>query len=150
MVSNVLAACILIAAHSYAVPPSVLVGIMHVEGGRPGQEVGPNKNGTYDLGPMQVNSLWTQELARSWGTSRGEARRILRDDTCINVNVAAWVLRQKIDEAGSLYEGIARYHSATPRYGQPYRRKVFAVMRRLGLLQPPQTTRTAYLSTGEK
>lgn len=150
MVSNVLAACILIAAHSYAIPPSVLVGIMHVEGGRVGQEVGPNRNGTYDLGPMQINTLWTEQLSRYWGTSRSEARRVLRDDACMNVNVAAWVLRQKIDRAGSLYEGIAHYHSATPRYGTVYRRKVLSAMRSMGLLQAPQRTQTAFLSTGGK
>ena len=131
--AHLLAACLNLAAQTYQVPPAVLVGIMHVEGGRVGQEVGPNINGTYDLGPMQVNTLWLPQLARSWRVDVKKARAVVRDDACMNVKVAAWILRAKIDEAGSLYGGIARYHSATPWRGQRYAAKVVGAMKRKGL-----------------
>ncbi len=147
MTAQTLAACLLLAAQTYQVPPAVMIGIMHVEGGRVGQQVGPNFNGTYDLGPMQVNSLWVPQLAQTWGVSQPTARRWVRDDGCVNVHVAAWILKQKIAETGSLYGGIAHYHSATPSKGRRYASKVIAVMDRKGLIRhdTPQVATKGYL-----
>lgn len=76
---------------------------MHVEGGRVGQQVGPNVNGTYDLGPMQVNTRWVPVLLAPGALRTRQRNGLLRDDGCVNVRVAAWILKQKIDDAGSLY-----------------------------------------------
>jgi hypothetical protein len=130
-----LAACLLMAAHTYQVPPAVMIGIMHVEGGRVGEEVGPNSNGTFDLGPMQVNSRWVPDLAKYWKVDQKTARSWIRDNGCVNVHVAAWILKQKIGEAGYLYGGIARYHSATPQMGRKYATRVIDVMERKGLIK---------------
>ncbi len=115
--AHAFAACILAAANVYQVPPAVMIGIMQVEGGHVGQQAGPNFNGTYDLGPMQVNTRWLPELAQHWHVSVPTARTWVRDDACTNVYVAAWILKQKIAKSGSLYYGIAHYHSATPGEG---------------------------------
>ncbi len=133
--AQALATCLLLAAQTYQVPPAVMIGIMHVEGGRVGQAVGPNINGTYDLGPMQVNTRWMPELARAWSVDQKTALRLVRDDGCVNVRVAAWILSKKIKEAGSLYGGIAYYHSATPGIGTRYAAKVVALMERKGLIK---------------
>lgn len=132
--TQVLAACLLLAANTYQVPPAVMIGIMHVEGGHVGQQVGPNSNGTYDLGPMQVNTRWIPELARAWNVDNRTAHMAVRDDGCVNVKVAAWILKKKISEAGSLYEGIGGYHSATPGHRERYAAKVVAVMEKKGLV----------------
>jgi hypothetical protein len=129
-----LAACVLMAANTYHVPAAVMIGIMHVEGGHIGQEAGPNVNGTFDLGPMQVNTRWLPQLEQIWHVGAPTARSWLRDDGCVNVHVGAWILRQKMDESGSLWGGIAAYHSATPSLGAPYADKVVAVMDRKGLV----------------
>lgn len=129
-----LAACLILASNTYQVPPAVMIGIMHVESGRIGQEIGPNTNGTFDLGPMQVNSRWVPSLAKHWGVDQKTAKGWVRDNGCVNVHVAAWILKQKISEAGSLYGGIARYHSATPQYGRRYAAKVIAAMDKKGLI----------------
>ncbi len=137
--AQALATCLLISAQAYSVPPAVMIGIMHVEGGRVGQQVGPNRNKTYDLGPMQVNTLWLPQLAKEWGVDRKTAYRLVRDDGCVNVRVAAWILGQKIRQAGSLYGGIAYYHSATPRRGRSYAAKVIRAMRKKGLIRHDYT-----------
>ena len=129
------AACLLLAANTYQVPPAVMIGIMQVEGGHIGQEAGPNFNGTYDLGPMQVNTRWVPELAKIWHVSTPVARVWLRDNPCVNVHVAAWILKQKIAESGSLYGGIAHYHSATPGLGYNYAARVIAAMDHKGLIK---------------
>lgn len=129
------AVCIFAAAQTYAVPPSVLVGILNVEGGRIGQAV-RNSNNTYDLGPMQINSIWIPELARYWGVSKSEAKRKVRNDACVNIGVAAWILRKKMNQTGSLSKGVAYYHSGTPRLGHNYRKKVIRAMQKYRLMRP--------------
>jgi len=135
LTAQALATCVLLAANTYHVPAAVMIGIMHVEGGHIGQEAGPNVNGTYDLGPMQVNTRWLPMLQTVWHVNAPTARNWVRDNGCVNVHVAAWILRQKMDESGSLWGGIAAYHSATPAIGGPYATKVIEVMDRKGLVK---------------
>ena len=133
LTAKALAACLVMAANTYQVPAAVMIGIMQVEGGHVGQQ-SPNSNGSYDLGPMQVNTLWVPKLARLWNVDPRTAYVSVRDDGCVNVHVAAWILKQKIAEAGSLVGGIAHYHSATAKHGVPYASKVIAVMDKKGLI----------------
>lgn len=137
--SKVIAACLMLAAQTYSVPPAVLVGIYQVEGGKPGQAVGPNGNGSYDLGPMQINTLWVPELAEKWGVSNNTALRWVKNDPCTNMGVAAWILRNHMNETRSLSQAIAHYHSKTPRYGYAYKGKVVTAMRSKGLLRDSAT-----------
>lgn len=133
--TSVLATCLMMAAQTYNVPPAVMLGIMRVEGGRVGQAVGPNQNGTYDLGPMQINTLWVKELSRHWNVSYNTAFTMVKDDACINVSVAAWILRQRLNESGNLTLAIAHYHSKTPKFGYVYARKVIGAIRQMDLIQ---------------
>ncbi|MDB5478439.1 MAG: BfpH [Alphaproteobacteria bacterium] len=134
-INTVIATCLMLAAQTYSVPPAVIVGIMQVEGGRIGQVVGPNKNGTFDLGPMQINTMWLPSLAKYWRVNYNTAYRMVKDDPCVNVNVAAWILRQRLNESRNLTLAIAHYHSKTPRFGYVYARKVIGAMRGLNLIQ---------------
>jgi soluble lytic murein transglycosylase-like protein len=131
-----LAVCIFAAAQTYVVPPSVILGILNVEGGSIGQAV-RNTNNTYDLGPMQINTIWIPELASYWGVPERVALREVRDNPCINIGVGAWILRRKMNETGSLSMGIAHYHSATPNLGHNYRQKVISAMQRYRLVRRP-------------
>ena len=133
--SKVLAACLMLAAQTYSVPPAVLLGIYQVEGGKVGQEVGPNENGSYDLGPMQINTIWLPELASRWGVNVHTARRWVRDDPCTNVGVAAWILRRHLNDTGNLAQAISNYHSKTPRFGSKYKKKVIGAMQQKGLIR---------------
>ncbi|MCI5060395.1 MAG: lytic transglycosylase domain-containing protein [Alphaproteobacteria bacterium] len=137
--TKIIAACLMLAAQTYAVPPAVLVGIYQVEGGTPGQAVGPNDNGTYDLGPMQINTVWIPELAQHWGVANNTALQWVKNDPCTNMGVAAWILRNHIDETGDLAQAIAHYHSRTPRFGYAYRGRVVTAMRSKGLLRDDAT-----------
>ncbi len=136
LTAQALAVCIFTAAQTYNVPPTVILGVLHVEGGRVAM-ASPNTNGTYDLGPMQINTLWVPKLSRYWRVTEKTALRWVRDDACVNIGVGAWILRTKINEAGSLAGGIAHYHSATPGLGGPYRAKVLNAMRKYRLIRQP-------------
>lgn len=134
--AQALALCIFTAAQTYSVPPTVILGVLNVEGGKVGM-ASPNTNGSYDLGPMQINTIWVPELASYWRVSEKTALRWLRDDACINIGVGAWILRKKMNETGSLVGGIAGYHSLTPRLGSTYRNKVLTAMQRYRLVRQP-------------
>ena len=134
MISHIFSACLMVAAQSYQVPPAVLMGIYYVEGGKVGQAV-KNTNGSYDLGPMQINTLWIPELSKHWGVSKATAKRWIKDDPCTNVNVAAWIFRKNWDEAKTLTRAIAWYNSRTPSIGKRYMKKVIDVMKKKGLLK---------------
>ncbi|MEO5367312.1 MAG: lytic transglycosylase domain-containing protein [Magnetococcus sp. WYHC-3] len=135
--SKILAACLMLASQTYSVPPAVLVGIYKAEGGEVGQEVS-NTNGTYDIGPMQINSLWLPDLAERWGVSESTARKWVRDDACTNVGVAAWIFKTHLEETGSISKAIAQYHSRTPHHGKRYKSRVIGIMRDNGLIKTGQ------------
>jgi hypothetical protein len=128
--------CMYWASRTYGVPMNVLTGIRTVEGGHVGQSVA-NINGTRDLGIMQINSLWVPQLAQIWHVDYATAYRAVRDSGCENVYIGAWILKQKVAQTGTLYNGIAYYHSATPYYGKPYANKVVMVMARNRYVSPP-------------
>jgi hypothetical protein len=136
--SKVIAACLMLAAQTYSVPPAVLVGIYDVEGGKPGM-ASPNTNGSHDLGPMQINTIWIPELAQKWGVPESSAKRWVKDDPCTNMSVAAWILRSHMNETRSLSKAIAHYHSRTPKIGYAYKGRVINAMRRKGLIKNTRT-----------
>ena len=131
---KILAACMILASQTYSVPPAVLVGIYKAEGGKIGQEV-KNTNGSHDLGPMQINTLWIPELADKWGVTEKTAHRWVRDDACTNVGVSAWILKSHLDETQNLSQAIAHYHSRTPKHGDRYKAKVIDILHKNGLVK---------------
>lgn len=135
--AQTLASCLMLAAYNYQVPAAVLVGIYKVEGGNVGQQV-MNTNGSFDLGPMQINTIWMKELSSYWKVPESTAKRLVRDDACTNMGVAAWILRRHLEETGSLAKAIAHYHSRTPFHGTKYRTKVIMAMQKNGLLKPSE------------
>ena len=134
MSAKVLAACLMLASQTYDVPPAVMLGIMKAEGGQIGQQV-KNTNGSYDLGPMQINTVWIPELAKSWGVNQKTAINWVRDDACTNMGVSAWILKNHLIETGNIKQAVAHYHSRTPRYGVKYQKRVFDIMENNGLLK---------------
>ncbi len=132
--TTLLAACVMMAAHTYNVPPALLIGIYKAEGGRPGLAVS-NTNGSHDLGPMQINTLWIPELAKIWRINEDEAKKRVRDNMCTNVDVAAWILSKHIYETKDLTQSLQHYHSRTPKFGKKYKKRVLDLMKKNGLLK---------------
>jgi Transglycosylase SLT domain len=127
MIENYLKA----AADLHHVPAGLLVLLINVEAGRLGA-VSQNSNGTVDIGPMQVNDTWVPKIARHWRASTVDSYQALRDSFCANVEGGAWILRQALDEArGSLWEGVALYHSHAPIHKLEYMRLVYSQGMRL-------------------
>jgi hypothetical protein len=122
------AQCIATAASSFQVPPVVIKLLLDVEGGRPGME-SPNTNGSFDLGPMQVNDrVWAKPVA-----AFGITRERLRDDTCTNIYVGTWIFMHELRRYNHLGTALANYHSKTPQHQKRYLGLLErAIERRLG------------------
>lgn len=105
-----------------------VLAVMKAEGGRLG-EYSPNANGSYDIGPMQVNSIHLPELAKTYRIPEVDVSRLLAYDGCFNVAVGAWLLRKRTNEAaGDFWYGIGRYHSAAKRDRNKYILRVHRIM----------------------
>jgi hypothetical protein len=105
--NEVPSACVAYTVASFDLSPQLLLAVMKAENGRTGQE-SRNANGSYDYGPMQVNSSWLPILAEYHIT-----REQLRDDGCINVWVGGWILRLAINSTSGFWRGVGAYHSRT-------------------------------------
>ena len=106
-------------------PAAALFAILATEGGKTGEALS-NKNGTWDMGPFQVNTVHLNELA-AMGISPDA---VLRDGR-VNAYAAAWLLRKEYRRTGNLWRAIGTYHSRTPHRRDAYIRRVKSNLERL-------------------
>lgn len=117
--------CVVDAARASGMPVAALFAILATEGGKTGEALS-NKNGTWDLGGFQVNSVHLNELA-----AMGIAPETVLRDGRINAYAAAWLLRKEYRRTGDLWQAIGAYHSRTPQRRNAYIRRVQANLERL-------------------
>ena len=75
--------------------------------------IGPNINGSIDIGAFQINSVHFPELGR-YGIDRTALT-----DGCISADVAAWHYRRQVDQFGDGWQAVGAYHSQTPARARP-------------------------------
>ncbi len=117
--------CVLDAARVSGMPAAALFAILATEGGKTGEALS-NKNGTWDLGGFQINTVHLKELA-AMGISPDA---VLRDGR-VNAYAAAWLLRKEYRRTGNLWQAIGAYHSRTPYRRDAYIRRVKNNLERL-------------------
>ncbi len=106
--------CINNAAIEYHVPATHIIAILKTENGKVGM-ANKNVNGSYDLGPMQVNSAWIKKIAKY-----GYTENDLLNNPCKNVEVGTWILSINIADEKNFKNGIGNYHSHTPKLNSSY------------------------------
>jgi hypothetical protein len=119
IINDVPIECINHAAATYQVPASMIISVLKTEGGKNGL-ASRNKNGSYDHGPMQINSAWLNKI-RPYGYSQKDVQY----KPCINVAVGAWILREGILDGKNYWNGVGNYHSHTPNLNQNYSVKIY-------------------------
>ena len=117
--------CVTDAAQRNDLPLAALLGILATEGGRPGEALS-NTNGTWDIGPFQINTCHLNELSKL-----GVHPAALMTDSCLNASAAAWLLRKELNRSGDIWEAVGAYHSRTPQHHRAY---TVRVQRNLALL----------------
>lgn len=117
-------ACIQGAASFYHLPVALFSAVLRTEGGVVGH-IHRNTNGSYDMGPAQINSTWLPTLARS-----GITRSMVINNGCLNVSLGAWILAQAMAGAdphdpAQYWQHVGDYNSHTPRWNAKYARMVW-------------------------
>lgn len=124
-------ACIIQEAQRQQFDVLRVLAVLKAEGGRVGQ-YSRNTNGSYDVGPMQLNTVHIPEFAKLYGVSEPTMAQLLAYDGCFNVAVGAMVLRKRTNEAnGDFWYGIGRYHSKTPAVSTKYILRVYSAMKNI-------------------
>ncbi|KTC71800.1 Transglycosylase SLT domain protein [Legionella birminghamensis] len=109
-------ACSIMASIKYQVPTNILLALAEKEGGRPNQW-SKNRNGTYDVGSMQLNTVYLRDLAK-YGIKPSDVAR----PGCYAYDLAAWRVRKHLlHDSQDIWTRAANYHSKTPHYNQIYR-----------------------------
>ena len=130
-------ACMAAVAAFNQLPPRVLPSIQAVEGGEPGM-IHRNRDGSEDLGLMQVNTRWLGPLARYTGLTESAVRFRLIEWPCYNIAAAGAILRVYLNEThGDLMRAIGDYHSHTPALSQAYQEQVMRSAYRLFITMGP-------------
>ncbi|MBW8191331.1 lytic transglycosylase domain-containing protein [Neiella marina] len=118
----VIESCLSKSAKKHQVPEVMLRAIMDVEAGKVGT-VKANRNGSADLGVMQINTINLNEIKTNFPDVGWYE---LATRPCTNIDVAAWFLKKKIDNRdGHVIEGVGDYHSKTPEVRIKYMFRIF-------------------------
>lgn len=99
------------------------------EGGWVGAKLA-NRDGSYDLGPLQINSWWVPRLAAATGKSQVEVAWWLQHDPCFNVDAARWIFLSALSATHDYWKAIGAYHSPTAWRRWRYALAVAAHLRR--------------------
>jgi soluble lytic murein transglycosylase-like protein len=117
------ATCFEQAGARYGIAPSLLKAISVVESGSNPAARNRNRDGSEDIGHMQINSRWLGVLA-SFGIGREQLF-----DACINTYVGAWILAQNISRMGYGWEAVGAYNARSPKKRAAYARRIAAKVR---------------------
>lgn len=115
------------AGKDFGIEVSLLKRIATIESSMNPRAINQNKNGTVDIGLMQINSMHLKRLGKV-----GVTRQSLLDPE-VNVYVAALLLSSHIRKRGYNLQAIGCYHSANPVFKNQW-------LKRLAMVNVPQGT----------
>lgn len=113
------ATCFDEAAKRYNVDTELLRAIAKTESNFRTDAVNINKDGSEDIGIMQINSSWLPTL-RKFGITR---QALL--DGCTNVHVGAWVLAGNFRQYGRVWKAVGAYNARSQDKQEVYVAKVW-------------------------
>jgi len=106
------------AAARYQVNSALLYAIAQTESDLDPLAIGRNRNGSRDIGLMQINSAWLPTLAR-----HGISERDLFHP-CTSIHVGAWVLAHNFHRLGYTWDAVGAYNAVSPGLRRAYAEKV--------------------------
>jgi len=110
----------------YQVPIELIAGVRLQEAGKLGQRNGPRFNGSYDIGPMQINTWWFKKHDGRL-QKFGITEKSVQFNYCQNVAAGTWILKQELDRYKDLDKALSAYNSGKPKengYSEKVRRKI--------------------------
>ena len=131
--------CWSVAAERYWLDPLLLYAIAQVESNLDMNARNTNRNGTYDIGLMQINSTHLPTLSRY-----GVTERRLREDACASIMTGAWILAGFVRQYGYGWEAVGAYNAGIGEARAPLRKRYAEkVRRRYAVLVAERTRRMA-------
>ena len=131
--------CIQTASSKYRISKRLLLALAYVESSGNSKAISSiNKNGSFDMGLMQINSEWLPKLFNMG---------ILQDDLmnpCTSAEVAGWILAQNIQKFGNTWAAIGHYNSNHVQQQEIYIAKVYASYKRFNALETDSIERGLY------
>lgn len=112
-----MAFCFEDAAKTNSLSPELLKSIAQVESGMNHKAVNTNRNGSQDLGLMQINSFWIKPLSL-------DKERLIAD-ACYNTMTGASILKKCIDRHGYTWKAVGCYNAVSEPKQQAYSWKVY-------------------------
>lgn len=106
------------AAARYGLSSHLLYAIARTESGLNPAAVGRNRDGSRDIGLMQINSSWLPTLA-----GHGIAEHHLFD-ACTSIHVGAWILADNVSRLGYTWEAVGAYNARSAPLRRAYAHKV--------------------------
>lgn len=103
----------------YGVNPALLVAIARTESSMNPNAINRNRNGSYDLGLMQINSSWFPKL-RQHGITEQQLRQ-----PCFSIHVGAWIMAQNMQRFGNSWDAVGAYNTSHPVRRIAYAQKVY-------------------------
>lgn len=102
------------AAARYHLNRDLLQAIARTESGLNSQAIGVNRNGSYDIGLMQINSAWLPAL-RAYGIAERDLF-----EPCTNLHVGAWILAGQVSRLGYTWNAVGAYNAVSPALRNAY------------------------------
>ena len=136
LIGSAEANCFQDAGERYHIDPLLLYAIAQVESGMNPAALNTNRDGSRDIGLMQINSRHLQRLA-----AFGIDEHKLQSEPCTSVMVGAWILAQFVQQLGYGWQAVGAYNAgALPEQGdgrEHYALQVWHYYRELLLLYRP-------------
>jgi soluble lytic murein transglycosylase-like protein len=126
------------AARRYGVNSALLYAIAQTESSLNPRAIGHNRNGSRDIGLMQINSWWLPRLA-VYGL---QERHLF--DPCTNIHIGAWILAGNLHRLRDPWEAVGAYHARDPQRRRAY---VQRIQRRLAQTTSPHPTAASVSSS---
>ncbi|MBB1634731.1 MULTISPECIES: transglycosylase SLT domain-containing protein [Cupriavidus] len=108
------------AGERHGIDPLLLAAIAKVESSMNPRALNRNRNGTYDIGLMQINSSHLPRLLRA-----GVTHERLIDEPCTSIDTGAAILADFIERHGYTWNAVGAYNAGSAPARQPAR-KVYA------------------------
>lgn len=113
-----LMACFESTGMRFGIPPELLVAIARVESNLNACALNHNRDGSEDVGIMQINSWWFPKLKQQ-GIDRDNLW-----NACQNIEVGGWILAGNFNLLGWQWSAVGAYNAGTARTDEAENRRM--------------------------
>ncbi|WP_321790393.1 lytic transglycosylase domain-containing protein [Burkholderia pyrrocinia] len=109
--------CFTQAGERHGIDPLLLVAIAKVESSLNPRAINYNRNGTYDIGLMQINSSHLPRLIKT-----GVTHKRLINEPCTSIDTGASILSGFIERHGYTWNAVGAYNAGSSAKREPARK----------------------------